>query len=409
MKFLVSRALLACGLLVLLNGCANWSGSSHKDEMPPPQASPVPPVQSAPVERLPGSSSLTPPAPVVITGKVKVAILLPLSGANAALGQAMLNAAQQAVFDVAANNFELVPRDTGSGEEQAAESARDVIAGGAQLLIGPLFAVHVPAVRQAAQIAGINMLTLSTDTSLAAPGLYVKGFTPDTQVERVVKYAASHGAKHFAALLPANTYGSIVGDAFRRTVASVDGTLIAVETYDPSLHDSAEHVRALASKREVIDSLFLPEGGSDLSLIASQLTNAGFDPHAIHLLGTGLWDVPGLAKQTAFVAGGWYAASDPDARQRFIDTYNTTYGQDPPRLATLAYDATALAAVLAKRGAKFDTASLTKHNGFAGLDGVFRLKPQGIVERRLAVLEVTSDGAHVIDPAATTFAHSGLN
>jgi branched-chain amino acid transport system substrate-binding protein len=394
-------------MLFVLSGCSWFGGNvAQKDIMSPPQAAPVPPVEKAPVETLPMAPPASTAKPIA---KVKVAILLPLSGKNAPLGQAMLNAAQQAVFDVAANNYELIPRDTGEGEAQAVASAQEVTSSGVQLLIGPLFALNVPGVRQVAQNAGVSMLTLSTDTTLAAPGLYVMGFAPDAQVERVVRYASAHGTRRFAALVPGNSYGSLVAQAFQAAVAREGGTLVALETYDPARHDSVNYVHALAEKREAIDALFLPEGGSDLNLITSQLAMAGFNNHTVHLLGTGLWDMPGLAKQSRFLAGGWYAASDPAARQKFIENYESTYAQQPPRLATLAYDATALSAVLAKRGARFDQASLTNPNGFAGLDGVFRLSPQGLVERRLAVLEVTDDGARVIDPALTTFAAAGSN
>jgi hypothetical protein len=187
-------------------------------------------------------------------------------------------------------------------------------------------------------------------------------------------------------------------------VARSGGTVIAIETYDAARHNTAEHIKALAARRDQIDALFLPEGGSDIELIVGQLAGAGFDNHGVRLLGTGLWDVPDLGKQAGFLVGSWYVASDPAGRQNFAATYAQTYGQEPPRLATLAYDATALAAVLAKRGARFDAAALTNPNGFAGLDGIFRLTPQGVVERGLAVNEVTADGARVIDAAPTTFA-----
>jgi len=232
------------------------------------------------------------------------------------------------------------------------------------------------------------------------------GFDPSAQVERVVAFAAAQGMHRFAALVPGNSYGTLVTQAFQTAVANNGGTVVDLEIYDPAKHDSAIYIHTLAEKREAMDALFLPEGGSDLNLIASQLAMVGFNKNTIHMLGTGLWDVPGLGQQTGFVVGGWYAASDPSARRHFTDNYESTYGQKPPRLVTLAYDATALAAVLAKRGAHFDQASLTNPNGFAGLDGVFRLTAQGTVERRLAVLQVTNDGAKVIDPALTSFAGS---
>jgi ABC-type branched-subunit amino acid transport system substrate-binding protein len=368
---------------------ASGNSQTAKGAMaPPPKAAPVMPVQA---QQMPISVTLP---------KVKVGVLLPLSGSNSALGHAMLNAAQQAVFDAAASNFELMPRDTGGNE---AAAAREAIAAGAQLLVGPLFAAQVPGVYKVASVSGVPVLTLSTDTTLAAPNLYVMGFPPGAQAERVAHFAALQGIKRFAALVPGNSYGALVGQAFQLQVAKDGGTIVALETYDPILRNTDAKIRELSDKNGVIEALFLPEGGNDLTLIAKQLSGAGFDPQKIHMLGTGLWDAPETGKQTPFVVGGWYAAPDPAVRQNFVAGYNSTYHEEPPRLATLAYDATALAAALAKRGAKFDQASLTTASGFAGLDGIFRLKGNGEVERGLAVLEIERNGSQVVDQAPIDF------
>lgn len=337
----------------------------------------------------------------VAPGKIKAAILLPLSGKNAALGQAMLNAAQQAVFDSAGNNFELQPRDTATGGG-AEEAARMAVAGGAQIIIGPLFATDVPIVKVIAQREGLQMLPLSTDTSLAERGVYVMGLAPGAQVERIVAFAAAHGLYHFAALVPATPYGSLVGQTFRSAVAQNGGQIVDVETFNTAA-EAQDRTKTLAAQRDHIDALFLPEAGAELKTIADQLTALNFDTAHTHLLGTGLWDVPNLAHQSPILAGGWYAAPDPAARRNFIASYKAAYNEEPPRLATLAYDATALAAVIAKHGARYDETALTNPNGFAGLDGIFRLLPSGVVERALAVDEITPDGARVIDPAPTSF------
>ncbi|HEU0118584.1 MAG TPA: penicillin-binding protein activator [Alphaproteobacteria bacterium] len=366
--------------------------SNTKEPLAAPEAAPRSPVQ------------VTPLSPMAMPGKAKVALLLPLKGKNAALGLAMENAAQQAVFDSANNNFELMPRDTGDGDAGAEAAARDAIASGAQLLIGPVFSANIPAVKNLAQTSGISMLTLSTDTSQAGPGVYVMGFTPAPQVERIISYASSKGLHHFGALLPANAYGTLVGKVFQDAVAKNGGVVVDLESYDPAKHDLTQHIATLAQHRDQIDALFLPEGSGELITVSVQLANAGFDNNHIRVIGTGLWDEEKLAKKSPFLLGGWYAASDPAARQNFVTAYKNAYNQDPPRLATLAYDATALAAVLAKRGMKFDSASLTNPNGFAGLDGIFRLTPDGLVQRGLAVIEVTGDGTTVMDPSPTTFA-----
>ena len=386
-----------------LGGCAQTARS------PASTVSQKQPIRQTPsyagsVETL---SVAPPPAPVlpfmpVQPVKIKAGILLPLTGKNAALGQAMLNASQQAVFDAAGNNFELQPHDT-AAPGGAEEAARAAAADGAQIIIGPLFATDIPSAIPIAQMNGLQMLTLSTDTSLSQQGVYVMGLAPTQQVDRVVDYAIKHGAHTFAALIPSTPYGAVVGQAFHNAVESRGGTVIDYEIYNSVSPEALDRAKALVSMRDRIDALFLPESGGDLKAIADQLSAVGFNGTHMHILGTGLWDVPGLGQQNPLLVGGWYAAPDPAMRRNFVAGYAAAYGQDPPRLATLAYDATALAAVIAKHGARYDEVSLTNPNGFAGLDGIFRLTANGEVERALAVNEVLVGGAHVIDPAPVSF------
>ena len=368
---------------------------------------PKPAARVAQVKPVSQPQSYVPPKPAPVIapvplGQVKVAVLLPLSGKNAALGQAMLNAAQQAVFDAGGDNFELQPHDT-AASGGAGVAAQVAIAAGAQLIIGPLFAADVAEVRPVAGRAGLQMLPLSTDTSLAERGVYVMGLTPGAQVDRGVAYAALHGAHRFAALVQDTPYGALVGQEFRSAVAQRGGVLVDMEICSGAVQGCAAKVKILGALHGDIDALFLPESGGDLKEIADQLTAVGFDPLHTHVLGTGLWDGAGVGGQSPLLIGGWYAAPDPALRRSFIASYAQAYGAEPPRLATLAYDATALAAILVKRGMRYNEDTLTNPNGFAGLDGIFRLTPTGTVERGLAVNEVTVDGARVVDPAPVSF------
>ena len=71
-----------------------------------PAGPPQPPVTG------PGGPPPGGPPPPGAGGPVKVAVLLPLSGANAELGKAMLEAAQMALFTTGNDRLTLVPRDT---------------------------------------------------------------------------------------------------------------------------------------------------------------------------------------------------------------------------------------------------------------------------------------------------------
>jgi ABC-type branched-subunit amino acid transport system substrate-binding protein len=274
----------------------------------------------------------------------KVALLVPLSGRNAELGQAMVNAAQLAVFDIAPEGFELLPRDTGVSTVQAVQAVKDALAAGANFVIGPLFAANVAAVKPVVEAASINMVSLSTDVTLAAPNAYVMGFAPAPQVERIVSYAVARGYRQFAALVPSNPYGELVANTFKEALAKHGVNLIAVE--------QESNLAYLTAQKGSIECLLLPFGGSQLKAVVDQLQKDGFQHGKIQLLGTGLWDSENLGETIPFLRGGWYATAEPEMRERFTETYTSSYGRTPPRLATLAYDATALAAILTKTRAR---------------------------------------------------------
>jgi branched-chain amino acid transport system substrate-binding protein len=331
---------------------------------------------------------------------VKIGVLVPLSGPQADLGQAMLNAAQLALFDVNAKNITIVPRDTTLG---AAKAANEVLAEGAQIILGPLFAQDVKTVTPIAKIHNVPVLAFSTDWTAATDNTYIMGFLPFGQVSRVVDYAIQQGAHNFGALIPQTPYGIAVNSSLKnelqRQRLSAPYSLI----FNPTSLTGATNQIA----QNKFDALLLPIGGAQLSQSVTLLRQNDAHLGDTKLIGTGLWDdSPQAVSQ---LRGGWFAAPDPKLRASFTSNYQQTYGTTPPRLSTLAYDATALSAALAAKGQRnggppaFTRADLTDPNGFAGIDGVFRFRSDSLAERGLAVLELRSNGPVVIDPAPTHF------
>lgn len=338
---------------------------------------------------------------------VKVALLVPMSGPQAALGQAMLNAAQMALFDIGASNVTIIPRDTTKG---AGNAATEAINEGARMILGPLFAQDVKQVSPIAANRNVPVIAFSTDWTAVGPTTYIMGFLPFEQVTRVVDYARTRGAKNYAALVPQTPYGMAVNVTLqnvlqRANMSPPQSTFFNGNNIVPAIKHMTSQQQAGAM--HVTDAILLPLGGPQLSQAATLLRQNDMSMRQTRMLGTGLWDDSPQAR--ALLPGGWYAAPDPSLRAGFNAKYLETYGQQPPRLATLAYDSTALAAALAIKGLKngdmpaYDRASITNPNGFSGLDGVFRFRKDGLVERGLAVLELGLGGSTVVDPAPTRF------
>jgi ABC-type branched-subunit amino acid transport system substrate-binding protein len=365
----------------------------------------------------------TPPAPAASIpaqaasniAPVKVALLVPLSGKNAQLGQAMLQAAQLALFDMGNAAFQLMPHDTGSSPASAQKAAQLAVAEGAQLILGPLFSGDVRAVRNIAARAGINIVSFSTDWTVAGDNVFIMGFTPFEQVQRVTEYAASKGVRTLGVLAPQNDYGNVVVSAASNSAPRFGLNIADVRRFPPGSEDLSEIIGAFSHVYNNVppaqppyDAVLLPFSGRQVRSAAEMLTQDGMPPNLVHRLGTGLWDDSDLATE-ADLDGAWFAAPSPDLRRDFESRYFELYSKSPPRLATLAYDATALASVLARNGAAshgrpdFDRVSITSPNGFSGIDGIFRFRPDGLVERGLAVLEIRAGTVRVIDPSPATF------
>jgi ABC-type branched-subunit amino acid transport system substrate-binding protein len=390
--------------------------------VPAPVSGPQPPYQGyarVPPPFPPGPPS--PPAPPAATGPAKVGLLVPLSGANAELGQGILDAAQLALFE-SGDRLILVPRDTGGNAAGAATAARAAIGDGAHLILGPLLAPEVGAVKPIAQEAHVNVIAFSTVTNLAGGNIYLMGFLPRQEVVRAVGYARQRGLARFAALAPNTPYGHLMADALREAASASRGTVTKIEFFDPRTDASPAIERLLpgGSAEESVaptspspttpsfDALLLPEGGPRLKQIAAQVRAVAGNSRPVQLLGSGLWDTPDIGGEPALV-GGWFASSPPEARQDFERRFSTTYGRAPPRLASLGYDAAALAAVLVRGqgGEPFSQQAILNPSGFTGVDGLFRFMPNGLVQRGLAVLEVEPGGLVVIDPAPQSFQDLG--
>lgn len=349
--------------------------------------------------------------PVPVAGQVRIAVLLPLSHPNKGtkqVAQALLDAAQMAMFDMGARSMVLLPRDTGTSPEQAAAAANDAIDKGAELILGPLLANDVRAVAPIARARSVPIIAFSTDRTVAGEGVFLLSFMPQQEVSRVVGYAAAQGRTKFAALVPQNPYGQSVEEVFRNAVTQAGREVVVVQPYQPNTQSLEPAVKAIAKLG--FDTIFLPEGGTMLRSLGPILTINGVDSRKVKLLGTGLWDDPAVAKEPS-LAGGWYAVPPQDQRQNFITRYQQLYGSKPPRIASLGYDAVALSATLAggSPGRRFTRTTLADPNGFAGIDGIFRFRPDGMTERGLAVMEVMPTGQiSVVSPAATTFQTQGF-
>ena len=366
----------------------------------------------------PNPLSLTSPLPLLSEAEppekrqqVKVALIVPLSaqGQPGVIGQSLKQAAELALFERDNPNLQLIVKDDKGTPEGAKAAAEDAVKGGAQLILGPLFAKSATAVAPIARQARIPVIAFSTDRQVAGGGVYLLSFQPAPEVARVIAYATRQGKRRFAALIPEDAFGRIAAAAFSEAVSRAGGTVVVVETYPPSPNGVLEPMRKVSAAIHAaeadgapVDALFLPGGQENVELVARLLPQADIDTAKVKLIGTGGMDYPNAGRD-ARLLGAWYPAPDPRGWTDFSQKYAKSYGQSPPRIASLAHDAVIMAIALSGggEGERYAAAQLTRTSGFTGVDGAFRLLPDGGTDRALAILEVQKFGTGIVDAGSS--------
>jgi ABC-type branched-subunit amino acid transport system substrate-binding protein len=380
----ITRRALAIGLLtVFLAACQVVPDRGAPRPGPGPAPAPGPSADELPTD----------------TARHRVALLVPLSGDNASVGRSIANATTMALLDTSAENLRITTYDTATG---AASAAARAIADGNKLILGPLVREDVAPVLARARPASVPLITFSNDTSVAAPDVFVMGHVPEQSVARTVTYASQQGARRFAALVPNGDYGGRAAEALSRAVAGVGGQLVATERYDrgnTSIVSAAERLKAKGG----YDAVLIAEGSRLSATAAGSLRQGGAQ---VFLLGTELWSGESTIANASALRGAWFSAVSDGRYRQFVTSYETRFGEQPFRVATLGYDAVLLTLRIARDwqpGSNFPTGRMLAQDGFLGLDGPFRFRSNGVGERAMEVRQVGNRSISVVDPAPSRF------
>ena len=374
--------LIALSLLTLvIAGCVPRSRAPR-----PLPTQPVEVVEEAPESRLPPGETMN-----------RVAVLVPLTGSNGALGRSILNAANLALLDTGGGRIRITAYDTATG---AAPAANQALAEGSGLILGPLLAEDVRVVAPLARRARVPVIAFSNDSGVAGDGVYLMGITPAQSIARVVDHAHSRGLSGFGALVPASVYGERASSAMVAAVEGAGGRLVGMQSYTPgAISAAAGRLNAVGR----MDAVLVADGSRTALQAVPILRQTSPQPR---LLATELWATESNLGASAGLRGAWFAAPSDALYGQFRSRYRARYNVNPYRLATLGYDAVLLAVRVAADwplGRPFPERALRNADGFTGVDGAFRFGRDGLADRALEVREVTAAGTSVVSPAPRGF------
>ena len=377
----------AAMLAVLMSGCATLVPRGPAPSERPPER---------PVDRP------APIAPGIPQDKERhrVALLVPMSGQNAGVGQSIANATMLALLDTKSERIRVTNYDTAQG---AAAAANRAIADGNQLILGPLLAEDARAVGPIARRANVPVISFSNDSSVAGNGIYLLGYQPDQSIERVVQHAARNGMRSFAGLVPRGVYGERASSAFLGAVKQAGGQVTGIQTFDRSNASITSAVARLKSSSSYQALLIADSAGTATIAVPAVRRSGGANAK---ILGTELWNTDSSVGGNAALNGAWFASVPNGFYRQYATKYRARFGRAPFRLSSMGYDSVLLTVRIAQDwrvGTTFPESRLRANDGFVGLDGAFRFGRNGIAERALEVQEIRGGSTVTVSPAPRGF------
>ena len=378
MAFMNRRNLITASAALVLAGCAVIPKTA-----PPPAPTPTPE---------PSATALPDDAK-----RHRVALLVPLAGENGEVGQSIANATTMAILDTNADNLRITTYDTSRG---AGAAARAALADGNSLILGPLLGSNVAALRTVAGTSNVPVITFSNDTSVAGPGVFVMGHVPEQSISRSVEFARGEGARNFAVLSPDSDYGRRAEAAMQSSLASYGGRLVATERYarsNTSIISAGGRLKAMGG----FDTVLIADGGTT-SIRGAEAVSAP----SLRILGTERWAGESGVLRSNALRGALFSAVTDKRYPDFVKSYEARFGGQPYRIATLGYDGVLLTLRAArdwKVGQPFPVNVLFQDGGFDGMDGPFRFRRNGVVDRAMEVRRIEGGTFVTVSAAPTGF------
>tara|TARA_B100001123_G_scaffold446737_1_gene602063 strand:+ start:2053 stop:3402 length:1350 start_codon:yes stop_codon:yes gene_type:complete len=342
--------------------------------------------------------------------KLKIGVLLPLTGKYSYIGQSFLDTMQMVVFDNKNIDSELIIKDTKANPSLAKKATKELVEQDVNVILGPFFSSTLNSSLNIAKYKNIPLISFSSDRKEKEQGVYLMGFEPEEQIKKITEYTVKKKYIRYAALLPNSKYGKRSLKTYRSVLNKNNLSLSKVELYDPNFKNFEKNIQNLVGldknpKIEIdeetgenpiedfdpgFDVLLLVESGNKLKETTALLTYYGVDFNKIKLIGTGEWYVDNIGSEPGLI-GAWFVAPSPKLWKNFKKKFYKFYNYEPVRLSSLAHDSlTTVFSIVNKNDNIYELNYNDFQNsyGFSGIDGNFKFLSNGTVERKLSVLEI---------------------
>jgi len=425
----MNKILVFCGLACMLSACSGVGRDTWDYQYETMSA-------GSPSQMMYGTPATS------VGGTHRMAVLLPLSGENAATGRALRTSIEAAVLQRAPQSLSVSFHDTAKNTVGAINEA---LAQNPEIIVGPVFAADARTLG-AMKPGDMPAISFTSDATAIGDGVMTMALMPGNGVEAIVQEMAADKSTGMVILAPESNTGRIMAAAARAAATNYDIPVSGVVFYKEHNTESIKNTANTAAlyparsaantkAREILSDILTSERltaveksslsrqlnqisktetlgrlpydavlflgtGDDAKSLASFLRYYGVAPRDARFYGTAMWDGAFTAGDIT-MSGAKYPAL-PETSPAFVNLYEQVTGTMPARIASFGYDAANLAVGMIYSD-KTNAAYLLDPSGYIGIDGLVRLTPSGASQRALRIMEIGGDAPRQVKPAPTNF------
>ena len=342
-------------------------------------------------------------AEIIASEKIKIGLLVPLTGKNTEIGQSIIKSTRLAINKINNSSIEIVPRDTKSNPTDTLKSAKELKKLGIKIIIGPVFNENQTYLDELSEITFISLTNKSSNKS---KNIINAGINATSQLNSIKKFIELNEIKKTIFLTPDVAYKNEIKKAINNSKIKILGNYIyktdptkltnqiekitnykrrkqnledEIVRLEKSNQDSKERLIEKLKKRDTLgsvkfDSIIIADFDESLKSVTTSLLYTDISPKKKYFITFNQWFDKSLLEE-ASSQPLYFPSINKKNYEDFSLEYFNKFGQYPNQLSFLSFDLVGLVYFLIlQNNSIVDEKIFTKKNLFKGKIGIFEIK-----------------------------------
>ena len=335
--------------------------------------------------------------------KIKIGLLVPLTGNDSEIGQSIVKSTRLAVNKINNSIIEIIPRDTKSDPTKALQSAKELSELGVKIIIGPVFNSNLIYLNE---LKDITFLSLTNKNKNYSKNIINAGINATSQLKAIDKFIKKNEIKNTIFLTPDGDYKEEIKEAisyskikilknyyyntdptkltnqiekitnYKRRKQNLEDEIKRLENLD---EDKNERLIEKLKKRDTLgrvkfDSVIIADFDESLKSVTTSLLYTDISPMDKYFITLNQWFDESLLKEISSQPM-YFPSINKENYEKFSEVYFDTFNDYPNQLSFLSYDLVGLVYFLiVQNNSIIDEKIFSKKTQFKGKIGIFEIK-----------------------------------